>query len=204
MNTENNGYFNLHANGFGYFQRAREVQAKGGKSYVACDINSLQGPSNETRKLRFDLIVTGESAQADVDFICNWIIEQQLEDPKVLVSFRASDLDPQFFIYQHGANKGSHGSCIKARLIRLTYCSINGQVVQLPSAQASGEVEQSEEVIDELPTQPEVALPPVVEVPAPHVPARAQQPARAQAQAYRPGASKPVASSARYPQAVRR
>lgn len=134
-NNTNNGYFNLHANGFGYLQRIRDVAASKGKSYVACDINSLQGPSDDTKKLRFDLIVTGASAQADVEFIRDYVARRELANPTILVSFRASDLEPTFFEFKNGPKKGTQGTCVKARLIRLSYSSIDGVVIELPSAQ---------------------------------------------------------------------
>jgi len=135
MNNESNhnDYFNLHTTGIGYLQRMREVPVKSGQPYLAVDINALQGKSNNPQKLRFDLIVTGASAEADIDFICGILNEQQLVDPKILVAFKASDLDPQFFTYQKGDKQGQQGVCIKARLIKLKYCKINGEIVELPS-----------------------------------------------------------------------
>ena len=76
----------------------REVPVKSGQPYLAVDINALQGKSDNPQKLRFDLIV--------IDFICGILNEQQLVDPKILVAFKASDLEPQFFTYKKGDKQG--------------------------------------------------------------------------------------------------
>ena len=202
-----NDYFNLHTTGIGYLQRMREVPVKSGQPYLAVDINALQGKSDNPQKLRFDLIVTGASAEADIDFICGILNEQQLVDPKILVAFKASDLDPQFFTYKKGDKQGQQGVCIKARLIKLKYCKINGVLVDLPSAQAQGDEDEegmSDQGEGEFMPEPEPTPAPRA---AQQAPARQAQPAGApqptRSFAPRAGEAGPSAQPARQAQPAR-
>jgi len=133
MNQNNQtNHFNLMIDAIGYVNRMRQIDTKGGQSYLCCDVVALVGPSNETRNVRFDCIVTGEQAIEDMWALNDAVAD--LNDPKIFVSVRLSDLKAELFSYQKGDKQGQAGVALKVRLIKLNSCSIDGQPFDLPSA----------------------------------------------------------------------
>lgn len=117
-------YFDLHTKGLGYMSRVRTVTPKKGESFLACDINALNGPSDSPDYRRFDVIVTGAEAQHLVRRCENAANGNR----KVLIGFRLGDLWPDLFTYSSGDKKGTQGVSLKARLLFISWIKIDGKL----------------------------------------------------------------------------
>lgn len=129
-------YFDLHINGLGYLNRAREVSVRRGEPFLAVEVNALHGAADDPQYTRFDCRVNGQEAQA--------LIREYLEQindrgrlaadgttlrHKVLAGFRLGDLYPDVFTYQKGPKQGQTGVSLKARLLKLKWLKVDGQMV---------------------------------------------------------------------------
>jgi len=131
--TEQGKFFDLHVTGIGYLNRAREVDAKRGKPFLAVDISALHGAAEDVQYTRFDCRVSGKEAQA----ILRELMSAIEADKKVLVGFKLGDLYPETFTYQQGERQGQTGVSLKARLLKVTWAKIDGEPVALPASASS-------------------------------------------------------------------
>ena len=126
-------YFDLITSGVGYLNRIREVQPNDGDPYTCCKINALVGPSNKVLYRELDLTVVGTQALQALDVICPAIPDQ---DAKVIVTFRMGDLKPDSYVLQSTDARGNQRSTtryfVKARLLKITSCKIDGNPIDLP------------------------------------------------------------------------
>ncbi|MFZ5525875.1 MAG: DUF3577 domain-containing protein [Pseudomonadota bacterium] len=126
-------FFDLITSGIGYLNRIREVQPNDGDPYTCCKINALVGPSNKVAYREIDLRVVGTQALEALD-----IIDQAIpnKDAKVIVCFRMGDAKPDSYVIQADDGRGNQRPktrfCIKGRLLKITSCKIDGQVIDLP------------------------------------------------------------------------
>ena len=131
--NEEVAFFDLITSGIGYLNRIREVQPNDGDPYTCCKINALVGPSNKVAYREIDLRVVGTQALEALD-----IIDQAIpnKDAKVIVSFRMGDAKPDSYVIQADDGRGNQRPktrfCIKGRLLKITSCKIDGQVIDLP------------------------------------------------------------------------
>lgn len=128
-------YFDLHIDGIGYLNRAREVSVRGG-SFLAVDITALHGEASNPEKTRFDCRVSGSEAQALIRRFMDPINDRghlagdgTTIRHKVLAGFRLGDLYPETFTYEKGDRAGQAGVSLKARLLRLEWVKIDGEMV---------------------------------------------------------------------------
>jgi hypothetical protein len=138
-----NTHFDLHINGIGYLNRAREVEVKSGgrraQPFLAVDITALRGDANDVQYTRFDCRVSGREAQEVIRDLMSAI----RADQKVLVGFRLGDLYPETFTYQQGPKAGQTGVSLKARLLFIAWAKVDGQLVykapdKTPAAEDQG------------------------------------------------------------------
>jgi hypothetical protein len=122
-------YFDLHATGIGYLNRAREVPVKRGQPFLAVDVSALHGEADNVEYTRFDCRVSGKEAQAIVRRLMPAIEAER----KVLVGFKLGDLYAETFTYQRGEKQGQTGVSLKARLLRITWAKVDGEPLALPS-----------------------------------------------------------------------
>ena len=213
MNSQDNqnavSRFNNVATGVGYLNPSREVSVKGGNPYVVVDITALEGESSAAKKpnyVPYQLSVT-KLALGDVDFIEQLVRDLNLDEPRVLVSFRVGITAINSWLKKDH----SIGTAIRGRLIRLTSVSINGEKYDLPSAPASegdGEGPAEDEQEPQLPEapaprQPRAAQPqpaPQRQQPAPAPQPRAQPAARTPVPAHRPALAQRQAAARGTPQ----
>ena len=120
-------YFNLHTSGLGYLSRVRHVDVKRGDGFLACEINALHGRSDEVEYTRFDCRVSGAEAIAQIAR-CLDIVAQDA-DAKILLGFCLGDLYVDTFVYKQGKRQGQTGVSLKARLIRVDWIKVNGEMV---------------------------------------------------------------------------
>ena len=139
-------YFDLHVTGIGYLGRAREVPVRRGEPFLAVEINALHGAADQVDYTRFDCRVTGAEAQ---DLIQEFMSGINDRDAKVLVGFRLGDLYPDVFTYQTGEKAGQTGVSLKARLLKIQWIKVNGEM-QYTAVQAT----------DPAPTEDAVAMDP--------------------------------------------
>jgi hypothetical protein len=125
----NSTHFDLHINGIGYLNRAREVEVKGrGRSaqpFLAVDVTALRGDANDVQYTRFDCRVSGREAQQVIRQLMPAIQAEQ----KVLVGFRLGDLYAESFQYKSGEKAGQTGISLKARLLFVAWAKVDGQLV---------------------------------------------------------------------------
>jgi len=74
-------YFNLHINGLGFLERAREVTPKRGEPFLAVQVTALHGPADSVERTRFDCRVVGQEAKR----LVREHMEAINDDTKVLV-----------------------------------------------------------------------------------------------------------------------
>lgn len=150
MSNNTSKYFDLHINGIGYLNRARVVKPKKGTPFLAVDITAIHGDSKEPQKTRFDCRVSGAEAKKVIEQYMSQINDQgrMAADGttlrhKVLAGFRLGDLYTDVFTYDKGEKKGTTGVSLKARLLRLDWVKVDGNIVYQVNAETSEE--QSDE-----------------------------------------------------------
>lgn len=130
METQPQKYFDLHAFGLGYLNRAREVKVKRGQPFLAVDISALHGSADNVQYTRFDCRVSGRAAQEIVRHLMPVI----KSDHAVLVGFKIGDIYAETFTYQRGERAGEIGVSLKARLLKIAWAKVDGQPVQMPDS----------------------------------------------------------------------
>lgn len=150
MNTQQSAksYFNLHTTGIGYVNDIREVELKKGK-YLSCRIAALTGDSSQPEYRYFDCNVNG----AEAEKLIRKCMQATQDRRRVLISFVLSDLWTDTFIYGKDSQyhkKGDVGVSLKARLIRVKFIKIDGELKYLESkADHVQEQTESVEVVQE-------------------------------------------------------
>ncbi|MCG5495531.1 STY4534 family ICE replication protein [Ectothiorhodospira variabilis] len=129
-------YFDLHINGLGYLNRAREVSVRRGEPFLAVEVNALHGAADDPQYTRFDCRVNGQEAQALIREYLEQINDRGRLAPdgttlrhKVLAGFRLGDLYPDVFTYQKGPKQGQTGVSLKARLLKIKWLKVDGRMV---------------------------------------------------------------------------
>ncbi len=131
-------YFNLHTSGLGYLSRIRHVDVKRGDGFLACEINALHGRADDVEYTRFDCRVSGAEAEKQI----RRCLDKQSRDTKILIGFCLGDLYAETFVYKQGDRQGQTGVSLKARLLRVDWIKIDGEMVykaEKPIAQASSD-----------------------------------------------------------------
>jgi hypothetical protein len=119
-------YFDLHVTGIGYLGRAREVPVRRGEPFLAVEVNALHGAADQVEYTRFDCRVAGAEAQALIRRFMSRIHDR---DTKVLAGFRLGDLYPDVFTYRTGEKAGETGVALKARLLKIQWIKVNGEML---------------------------------------------------------------------------
>ncbi len=119
-------YFDIHVIGLGYLNRVRTVNPEKGDAYESVSISALHGRSDSPSYSYFDTRVVGGEA---LDFVKTYKEEINDRDSKVLVRFKVGDAEATSYEVKSGDKKGSRNHVIKARLLQITWASINGEVV---------------------------------------------------------------------------
>jgi hypothetical protein len=139
-------YFDLHASGIGYLNRARVVEVKGkgrkAEPFLAVTVGALRGSSDDVQYTYFDCRVSGAEAQA----VVNRLLPEINAGKKVLADFRLGDFYPEPFVFKTGPKAGQTGVSIKGRLLFLAWVKVDGVTVyQAPDkaeAEPSADAEQ--------------------------------------------------------------
>ena len=119
-------YFDLHVTGIGYLGRAREVPVRRGEPFLALEINALHGAADQVEYTRFDCRVSGSEAQ---HLVRQFMARINDRDTKVLAGFRLGDVYPELFTYRSGERAGETGVSLKARLLRIQWIKVNGEML---------------------------------------------------------------------------
>ena len=123
-NNERTKYFDLHTNGIGYLNRIREVTPEEGSPFLSVSIAALRGSADDVQHTYFECPVSGKKAQEIVRQL-KPAVEDKL---KVLIGFTLSDLYPESFTYKNGDKAGETGVSVKARLLRLSWANVDGEM----------------------------------------------------------------------------
>ena len=94
---------------------------------MACEINALHGRSDEVEYTRFDCRVSGADAIAQIRRCLD--LSTQDADAKILLGFCLGDLYSETFVYKQGERQGQTGVSLKARLIRVDWIKVNGEMI---------------------------------------------------------------------------
>lgn len=127
-------FFNFHAKGVAYLNRAREVEVENGDPYLSCTLAVLTGPKSKVKYRYVDCRVVGEKAEELVQKYLSIIND---EDRKVLAGCRIGDLWTDAFIFQKGPKQGKPGANLKGRLLFLEWIKIDGQYVYVSAESES-------------------------------------------------------------------
>ncbi len=121
-------YFNLHATGAGYINRAREVSPENGDAFFACDISAMRGNTDKGVKYtKFSVRVVGSKAK---EVFAQYLKAMRQKDAKVIASFVIGDIQPTSYSYVDKSSKETKTECtIDGRLIAIKSLKINGKVV---------------------------------------------------------------------------
>ena len=119
-------YFDLHITGLGYLNRAREVPVRRGEPFLAVDISALHGSADQVEYTYFDCRVSGSEAQKVIREYQDRI---NSKERKVLIGFKLGDLYADLFTYATGENAGKPGVSLKARLLKIEWVKVDGDVV---------------------------------------------------------------------------
>lgn len=119
-------HFDLHLNGCGWLNRAREVKPRKGEAFLSVTIVALHGDEGDVQKFPVDCKVVGNKAK---ELIAAHMDAINTRDSKVFVSFRAGDLYVDTFVYERGDKAGQTGFMVKGRLLYIGHLKINGEVV---------------------------------------------------------------------------
>ena len=124
MSNSPSKYFDLHTTGIGYLNRVRQVKSQEGDPFWTISLAALRGSVDKAQYTHFECRVSGKDAQE---------IVRRLQAPvdrelKVLINFTLSDLNPEIFTYKQGDRAGTSGVSIKARLLRITWAKVDGQL----------------------------------------------------------------------------
>ena len=122
---ERNKYFDLHTTGLGYLNQVREVTLGEGESFLSVTISAPRGSVDKAQYTHLECRVSGKQAGTLVRQLKPAIEEEA----KVLVGFTLSDLYVDTFTYQRGAKAGQTGVSLKARLLRIAWVKVDGQMV---------------------------------------------------------------------------
>ncbi|MDN7429073.1 DUF3577 domain-containing protein [Burkholderia sp. AU45388] len=136
-------FFNFHATGIAYLNRVRNVEPRGGKPYLAASLSVLVGPKDKTQYSYVDVIVSGTEAIKVVEDLMQ---DSNEKSTKVLISFRVGDLFSNAFEYSSGDRKGEIGHNIRARLIKVFWAKVNGELVyEAPKADEDAHASEAEQ-----------------------------------------------------------
>ncbi|MBW5288114.1 DUF3577 domain-containing protein [Burkholderia gladioli] len=119
-------FFNFHATGIAYLNRAREMTPRGGRPYLAASLSVLVGPKDNVQYSHVEVIVSGTEAIKVVEDLMQ---DSNDKGTKVLISFRVGDLFSTAFEYKSGDRKGEIGHNIRSRLIKVFWAKVNGELV---------------------------------------------------------------------------
>ena len=122
-NRNSKDYFDLHTQGIGYINRAREVTPIEGEPFLAVTIAALRGRVDNAQYTHFECRVSGQKTQEIVRQLMP-AVEGNL---KVLIGFTLSDLYAETFTFKSGEMAGTTGISLKARLLRMAWARVEGQ-----------------------------------------------------------------------------
>lgn len=108
----------------GYLAGVREVD-HGKKSFLACDINLVEGPADGAGYRRFSCIVVGEKAKELIEDLC----EDVKQEHKILMGVILRGFKPTIFTYQKGKHQGESDVSFQSNLMYIDWIHINGQEV---------------------------------------------------------------------------
>lgn len=130
--SQNSGFFDLHANGVGYLNRIRIVKPKKGDEFYACSISAMRGSMDDVEYTKFDLRVSGSDAKEAIKFLESAVNAKKA----VIVGFKLGDFYPEIFTFEKGEKKGETGIVIKGRLLQVKFAKVDGAPVVLPATNA--------------------------------------------------------------------
>ena len=120
-------YFDFIAKGLAYINRFRVVEPDEGDSYAAVTLNVLHGKSNKVRYSPVDCIVNGSEAK---ELLQKYQTEINSDTTKVFACICIGDMTSKLYKPSSGTYAGQPRPIIKARLLKVTNLSINGELVQ--------------------------------------------------------------------------
>ena len=119
-------YFNLLTTGVGYLNQIREVTPESGMPFLVVKIAALRGKPNNIRKTYFSAIVSGAHAHEWINLVADDVIQER----KVLLRFRLSDLEGVIHTPEESNPDASSFVSLRSRLIGVDWVRVDGKVVR--------------------------------------------------------------------------
>ena len=134
--TSDSKYFDLHVSGVARLARVRDVPVRRGPAFSAIDLHCLwgsKGDDGRDQSTKLDCRVSGAPAKLAIAHLRSAIEAGQ----SVIVGFSAGDPTTDIFEYRSGEKAGQTGAGIKARLLKVRWARVDGEVVDLPGVETS-------------------------------------------------------------------
>ena len=125
MTDKNTKYFDLMTSGLGYLNRVREVSLGDGDTFPCLTVAALRGSEDDTRYTHIECTIAGERAHETIRLLRPFVDSGR----KVLIGFTLSDIHAEGFSFKKGTHEGKPGVNLKARLIRLPWAKVDGNVM---------------------------------------------------------------------------
>ena len=116
--------------------RVRDVPVRRGPAFTAIDLHCLwgsKGDDGRDQSTKLDCRVSGAPAKLAIEHLRSAIEAKK----SVVVGFSAGDPTADVFEYRSGDKAGQTGAGIKARLLKIRWARIDGNVVELPGVETS-------------------------------------------------------------------
>lgn len=123
---EGQTYFKEYVNGLGYLNDVRPIPNSGTPPRYSARVSALQGLSGNAHYEYHDLTI--DSAQA-LTLLFHYQNEIKDDDKKVVAKFHFYNPRARAFEIKEGERKGEMGTTINGYLTRISYMSIDGEVV---------------------------------------------------------------------------
>ena len=155
---EGQTYFKEYVNGLGYVNDVRPLPNSGTPPRYSVKVSALQGLSGSAHYEYHDLTI--DSAQA-MALIFHYQNEIKDDDKKVIAKFHFYNPRARAFEIKEGERKGELGTTINGYLTRISYLSIDGEVVYREERKDSNGQSVSEDSVqqdeDNVPALPDEA-----------------------------------------------
>jgi len=119
-------FFDITTHASGYPRRAREIPVQKGSAYNRVDMGARFGRAGDLGYVNYDLKVSGQSVTEDYEKVTAAI---NSDDHEVVWCVTIGDAYPKPFTYKNGAKKGETGVTMMGRLLKIIWCSVDGELV---------------------------------------------------------------------------
>ena len=129
-------YFDLTTRGLGFVSEIRHINPENGTPFTSLNLSALRGKAGEAQYTHFQVIPAGDEVNEVVRLMKPYVDGKR----KVLISFDLGNVRGQAFLYKDGPREGEPGASLRARLIRVNWVKVDGNVVYNRKAEIAAAV----------------------------------------------------------------